>query len=143
MKRLLALAPAALLVLAGCGTDTCSSSAAHVAAADSGARPTCTLAPGSTATINVTLCTKCTDSSPGCQAEFRTDTNTLEVAPFVQQCQANLGCNINGCNAAAQQASCQVTIPAGASGTASIALAGDTQPILGTLTLGSGTSCSL
>ncbi len=142
MKRLLALVPAAVLVLAGCG-DTCSSNPATVALQST----TCTLAPGSTATVTVNLCAKCTDSSPSCQVGFDDHAEPghviLDVAPFVQQCQENAGCPPNGCNIQAPRATCQATIPASAAaGSYDIVISGVT---MGTLTVasGGGTTCTL
>ena len=55
MKRYLTLLPAAVLVLAGCGGDTCTSAAAPL---KNTSGENCTLAPGSNATIQVELCGK-------------------------------------------------------------------------------------
>ncbi len=136
MKRLLALVPVAVLVLAGCAGDTCTSSAAHPTATN----PTCSLTPGSTATISVALCAKCTDTSPSCQAEFVG--GGLEVAPVVQQCQEQANCNVTGCNVSVPTASCSVSVPASASGSMPLTIVGDTT-VTGTVTFGGGSSCSL
>ncbi len=146
MKLLLALASsAAVLVLSGCGGDTCTSAPATLAVRNSA----CTLAPGSTATISVGLCGKCSDSSPSCQAEFlnaqggTTNPDHLEVAPTVQQCQANAGCAISGCNISVPTATCQVAVPAGLTGDMPIQVIGETTAT-GQLNFGSsGTSCTL
>ncbi len=141
MKRLLAIAIVAVAALAGCGNDTCTSSAADPV----NTSPSCTLAPGTTATVSVQLCGKCTDSSPGCQAEFLglgTSSQRLEVAPVVQQCQGNAGCAVAGCSNL--QATCSVTVPA-ASGSYTLVVVGDTVQPQGTLTVSSGgsSSCAL
>jgi len=144
MKRLLAYAllPAALAALAGCGGTACTSSPAPLAQSSN---TSCSLAAGSTATVSVGLCGKCTDTSPSCQAEFRTDASgtRLEVSPTVQQCQESAGCGVTSACATSQpRATCNVTIPASASGTVSIVIIGDST-VNGQLTIGSGTSCSL
>ncbi|HET9596021.1 MAG TPA: hypothetical protein VFP65_10590 [Anaeromyxobacteraceae bacterium] len=89
MKKALGTIAVALLALAGCGGDTCSSQDARVTPQNQG----CTLAANAPVTINVRLCPQCTDSSPSCQAELRPG-NIIEVSPVVQQCQANQGCDI-------------------------------------------------
>jgi hypothetical protein len=104
-NRLLALVPAAVLLLAGCGGDTCSSSAAEAEALPSN----CTLAANTTATIQVRLCAKCSDSSPACTAEFVND--QIELDPTFQQCQANAGCAETGCALPNSLVTCSVTTP--------------------------------
>jgi curli biogenesis system outer membrane secretion channel CsgG len=139
MKRLLVVAlPAALALLTGCGGTACTSTPAPLAQSSN---TSCTLAAGSTATIDVTLCGKCTDSGWSCQAEFVN--NQLEVAPTAQQCQESAGCGVAASCAVTQpHATCTVTIPATASGTVPIVIIGDSQ-VNGQLTIGQGTSCSL
>ncbi len=141
MNRLLALIPAAVLLLAGCGGDTCTSAAAPL---KNTSGESCTLTPGATATIQVELCGKCSDSGGGCQAEFLPASNPdhLEVAPTVQQCQANAGCAISGCNISVPTATCQVAVPAGLTGDMPIQVVGETTAT-GQLNFGSGTSCTL
>lgn len=141
MKRVLAFAlPAAILALTGCGGDTCTSNPAALAVQAN----ECTLAPGSTATINVRLCGKCSDSAPSCQAEFLPEANPdhLEVQPVVQQCQASASCAETGCNISVPTASCPVTVPPGLTGSMPIQIVGDS--IVGaTLNFGSGSTCTL
>src|SRR5689334_8086213 len=115
MKRFLALTLApALVALAGCGTDTCSSSPATPKNSSVAA---CNLGPGQ-ATVNVELCSKCSESTPSCQAEpvncGGPDFSNchFEVSPTVQICQANAGCAISGCNVSVPTASCTLTVPA-------------------------------
>jgi hypothetical protein len=144
MKRFLSLAAVAAVALAqaGCGGTACTSNPAPL---PQSSNTSCTLAAGSTATIDVALCGKCTDTSPGCQAEFLTDASgtRLEVSPTVQQCQENAGCNIaSGCALAPPHATCTVTIPASATGSYNLVILGDTQ-VQGQLTIGSGSSCQL
>jgi hypothetical protein len=103
MKRLLALAPAALVVLAGCGADTCSSKPAQVAQI-----APCSVAPGATVAVPVQLCGHCTDSSPTCQAEFLN--NQFEFAPVFQECQEQRGCPVDPACANAP-VTCTVTAP--------------------------------
>jgi hypothetical protein len=105
MKRILAVVPCAVLFLAGCG-DSCTSTPADVQQLPA----TCTLPAGVSATIDVQLCAKCTDSTPLCQAEFLN--NEFELAPTLQQCQANAGCGItNACDIDNSRVSCTVTTP--------------------------------
>jgi hypothetical protein len=140
MKRILALVPAAVLVLAGCSGDTCSSNAPALQNASGG--KTCTVSAGQQVTFTVAICAKCSDSSPSCQAEFLTD--HFEVSPAVQQCQANSGCAVNGCNINVQSASCTVTVPTTLSGTYPVNVVGENAAIAtSSVTIGSGTSCSL
>jgi hypothetical protein len=73
---------------------------------------TCTVAAGATVTIQVPICSKCTDSNPSCQSEFVHD--HVELAPVVQQCQADAGCSVNGCNINVPTVPCTVALPAGA-----------------------------
>jgi hypothetical protein len=135
-KTLIALASTTALALAGCG-DTCSSSAAKLATTNS----TCSLMPGSSATINVQLCANCTDSNPSCQAEMVG--GHIELAPTVQQCSANQGCAINGCNTSAPTASCTIDVPS-APGSIPIVIVGDSTPVNATLNVGgTNTSCTL
>ncbi|WP_176067731.1 hypothetical protein [Anaeromyxobacter diazotrophicus] len=139
MKRLLlvlALAPVALL--AACGGTACTSTAATPQNTGS---PSCNLAAGQTVTVSVALCGKCTDTSPSCQAEFVN--NEVEIAPTVQQCQEQAGCNIAaGCDVTSPHATCSLTIPAGTTGSVPLRLIAD-NTYSGTVTIGSGTSCSL
>jgi hypothetical protein len=143
MKRLLALVPAVLL--AACGGDTCNSNPATVDT--SGGVKSCSLSPGATATVTVTLCAKCSDSQPSCVAEFlpANNPNHLEVAPTVQQCQENAACAQTGCNINAHSATCTVNVPPTlAGGSYTINIVGDTL-VNGTLTVGAsgGSSCVL
>lgn len=142
MRKLLGFAIAAVAVLAGCGTDTCSSGAATPQDTTGGTN--CAVAPVGAATINVRLCSKCNDSSPSCQAEFVN--GRFEVAPVVQQCQADSGCAIAGCNYAVPTATCTVTLPASATSGSSydLVVVGEGPPVYNTLSVGgSGTSCTL
>jgi hypothetical protein len=109
MKRLLAVAlPAAALALAGCGGDTCSSAAAPLQDLVGG--KTCNVTPGQVATFTIQLCGKCTDSAAACQAEFVN--GQIEIAPVVQQCQAQKGCSITPeCAVQPPTATCSLTIP--------------------------------
>jgi hypothetical protein len=139
MNRL-ALISAALLVLAACGaaSDTCTSNEATPQNTNPGG--SCTVAAGQPVTINVQLCAKCSDSAPGCQAEFVN--GGVEVAPTVQQCQADLGCAVNGCNLGVPTASCSLTIPAGTTGQIPLHIVAS--PVVeATINIGSGTSCTL
>ena len=140
MKRLilaLALAPAALL--AACGGTACSSSPATP---QNTGGTSCTVAAGQTITVNVSLCGKCTDSSPSCQAEFVG--SELQVAPAVQQCQEQAGCNIAaGCDFPPPVASCTVAVPTGTPSGTPIVITGN-QNYQGTLdTGGAATICNL
>jgi hypothetical protein len=139
MKRLHACAIlTAVAALAGCGGTACTSTAAPLSQSGN---TNCTLAAGSTATVSVALCGKCTDSSPSCQAEFVN--GGLEVAPTVQQCQEQSGCGVAaGCATTQPRATCTVTIPASASGSAPITILGDST-VTGSLTIGQGTTCNL
>ena len=137
MNRLvLAVALAPTLLLAACGGTACTSSSA----ATQTTTPNCTVAAGQQITVNVALCGKCTDSAPSCQAEWLGD--RLEVAPTVQQCQEQAGCNPSGGCDINARATCTVTIPAGTTGAPPIVLAGE-NTYTGTLTIGSGTTCNL
>ncbi len=142
MKKLLSVAILAVAALAGCGTDTCTSSAATPQNAQGGT--VCSLAAASNATISVRLCAKCGDSSPSCQAEFVN--GHFEVAPTIQQCQADAGCAVPGCNAQVPTATCTLTLPASATAgsTYDLYVVGDTGAVPNTLNVGgSGTSCVL
>jgi hypothetical protein len=88
MKRLVALLPAALLTLTGCG-DTCNSKSADVQELPS----SCTLPAAASTTIEVRLCPRCTDSGTACQAEFTN--GRFELDPTFQECQENAGCDIS------------------------------------------------
>ena len=153
MKRLLALLLPTAALVAGCGgtgdcgqnqpgpTGTaCSSSAVEVATPTTA---NCTLAASSCATVEVTLCSKCTDSTPSCQAEFLTD--HFEFAPTVFQCQENAGCAVNGCNFTLRTATCKVTVPS-TPGTYPVVVQGSNTISNGptiTVTSGSGGGCTL
>ncbi len=139
MKRLLAVAlPAALALLTGCGGTACSSSAAQPTTTS----PQCTVASGSGRTFAVTLCAKCSDSSPSCQAELRPG-NRVELAPTVQQCQENAGCAISGCNSQVPTATCTLEAPL-SPGTYELAVIGEST-VTGTLTVSASgsSSCTL
>jgi hypothetical protein len=56
-----------------------------------------TVAAGTPVTIGLQLCPTCADSSPSCTGEVRPG-NVIELDSVVQQCQAQAGCNISGCN---------------------------------------------
>jgi hypothetical protein len=132
MKRILALAPTALL-LAACG-DTCSSAAAPVQSVPS----SCSVAAGASSTIQVQLCPHCTDSAPSCQAEFRN--GQIEVAPTFQQCKEQSGCPVDpSCGIQNNTASCSVSVPSSASGAIPI-IDASTGSQIGTASVGSG-SC--
>jgi hypothetical protein len=132
MKRLLALAPAALVVLAGCGADTCTSKAAQVQQI-----APCSVAPGSTVAVPVQLCGQCTDSAPSCQAEFLN--GEFQFAPAFQECQEQRGCAIQpGC--ANSPVTCTITAPT-APGSYPVIDASTTQQV-GTITVAAGgTGC--
>jgi hypothetical protein len=138
MKRALATAVLAVAVLGGCGMDTCTSSPAKLSPT---VGSSCTLAAGSSATIQVSLCSSCNDSSPTCQAEFTN--GVLEIAPSVEQCQDQSGCASTGCNASVRTATCGVAVPMGLSGQYQMVLIGDGSPVYGTVTIGSGSTCVL
>ena len=120
MKTRIVTAAAALAaaLLAGCGSDgsACSSRDADLAA--SAVTPSnCTAAAGSTVSIPVNLCPKCSDTRASCQAEFLN--GVIEVAPVFFECEENRGCQLNpSCenNPATRRVNCQVSIPASASG---------------------------
>ncbi|HVI74424.1 MAG TPA: hypothetical protein VM683_05505 [Anaeromyxobacteraceae bacterium] len=139
MNRLvLAVALAPTLLLAACGGTACTSTPATPQNTNN---PSCSVAAGQTVTVDVALCGKCTDTSPSCQAEFRN--GTLEVAPTVEQCQEQAGCNISGgCDITPPHATCSVTIPAGTISGTPIVILGD-QTYNATLNIGSGTTCNL
>src|SRR3990172_4494826 len=132
MKRLLAVVPAVVLVLAGCG-DTCSSDAGRLQDA---APATCSLAPGANATITVAVCGGCNDSGASCQAEFVG--SDLEVAPTVQQCQGDAGCAVSGC--VDLTATCTVAVPASLSGQVALRVGNGDDTVTGTLTAGTGST---
>lgn len=134
MKRLLACVLPAVLVAAGCGGDTCTS---QEATPTNTRAPTCSLTPGTTATIDVSICAKCTDTNASAQCEFVN--GELEVAPTVQQCAAEAGCGISGCATPAAVATCTVAVP---QQTGEIPLRLSGAPV-GTFTFGSGASCAL
>ena len=140
MKRILTFAvPAALLALAGCGGDTCTSAPAPLAATVGGR--TCNLAPGQVATFSVQLCGRCTDTAQTCQAEFVN--GQIEVSPVVQQCQTQAGCGVGAeCAITPPVATCQMTIPAGIAPGTNISVQGE-MIVNDTLQIGSGTSCTL
>ena len=140
MKRLLAYAllPAALAAVAGCGGTACTSNAATPQ--NKGGLPTCTLAAGTTATIDIALCGKCTDSAPSCQAEFVN--GQLQVGPTVQQCQEQAGCPIAaGCAFTPPHATCTVAVPVGATSGQMVVSADQTYTTQ--LVIGSSTNCQL
>ncbi len=141
MKRILTIAiPAALLALAGCGGDTCSSADAPLQNATGGR--TCTLTAGAVATIQVALCGKCTDSSPSCQAEFTV--NGLEVAPVVQQCQASASCGTSAqCALQSPVATCQVVVPSSPGQVNIIVGAAQVRDNLNIVSSGGDPSCTL
>src|SRR5690349_12671262 len=103
MKRLLALAPAALLALAGCG-DTCSSKPAAVQTTTGGCSA---VAASATVTFNLQLCPTCADTSPSCTADL--NGNIIELDSVVQQCSEQAGCSVTGC--AISQTSCTLRQP--------------------------------
>lgn len=140
MKRLLAFAllPAALALLTGCGGTACTSNAAQVNTTS----PQCTVGAGSSTSFSVSLCAKCTDSSPSCQAELVG--GQVQLAPSVQQCQENAGCAIAGCNAPAPTATCTLNASLTPGSYVMLVGSGDTT-VNGTLTVApSGpSSCTL
>ena len=140
MKRFLTFAvPAALLTVFGCGGDTCTSAAAPLSG-NVGSK-SCSLAPGQVATFSVELCGKCTDTAQSCQAEFVN--NQIEVAPVVQQCQAQATCGVSGsCAITPPVATCTLTIPANIPDGTNISVQGETT-VNDTFHVGSGTSCTL
>lgn len=146
MKRVLALVlPATLLALAGCGGDTCSSAPAPLQNTQNGKQ--CDVTPGQLATFTVQLCGKCTDSAAACQAEFVN--GQIEIAPVVQQCQAQRDCAITpGCAVQAPTATCSLTIPSSVTTGTPIAVVASDQngsPVVvtGTVTTNGGGSCTL
>lgn len=102
---------AALLTACGASDSACSSRDADLAA--SAITPSnCTAAAGSTVSIPVNLCPKCTDSRAACQAEFRN--GVIEIAPIFYECEENRGCQLtSSCenNPATRRVSCDVSIP--------------------------------
>ncbi len=139
MKKLLCLAIPVLAVLAGCGTDTCTSSDAKIR---DGIATSCALAPASGATVQVGICGRCNDSSPSCDAEFRN--GTLDIGTAVQQCQASSDCSTSGCSAAVQTVTCAVKwTDTPAPGQYPIVIVGEQGLVNGTVSIGSGSSCQL
>lgn len=145
-KRLLpVLALAASALLAACGADesACTSRDADLAAS-SIVPARCTAAAGSTVSIPVNLCPRCSDTRAGCQAEFRGD--AIEIAPVFFECEEDRGCPIDpACenNPATRSVNCAVAIPAGTpADTYQILNAGTARPV-GVLEVTSGApSCA-
>ena len=139
--RLVLAATAAAALLAACGSEdsACISRDAELAAG--AVVPTsCTASPGSSVTIPVNLCPKCSDTRASCQAEFRN--GQIEIAPIFFECEESRGCAINpACeNNAARRANCTVVIPAGTQpGSYDIVNAG-TVEVVGGLAVTSGPS---
>lgn len=141
MKRLLSLVlPAAVLALAGCGGDTCTSADAPLQ--NSGGGQQCTVNAGSTVTVQVATCGKCTDSNPSCQAEITN--GQLEVAPVVQQCAANAACGTSAsCAISPPIATCSVVAPSTPQQIPIVVGAGQVQNTLNVVSSGGSTTCSL
>ena len=135
MKLLsLALLTLAAAGLAGCGAAGCNSFAADIAASGQ----SCAVRPG-TVTVSVPVNCRCTDTSASCQAEFLG--GQLEVAATVQQCDDQQGCDTQGCDITGRTATCDVVIPAGFTGSATIVDgSGNT---IGVLNAGADDSCVL
>jgi hypothetical protein len=134
LKRLLIVLslPIGAFLLSRCG-ETCSSEAADVENL-----PQCTLAADSEVTIELTLCAKCTQSSPSCVAEVVGD--RIELAPTYQACEADKDCSANACEQ--RKVICAFQAPAAGSYTLVSQKAGDeiSQPI--TISANGATSCS-
>ena len=146
MKRVLAFAlPAAILALTGCGGDTCTSAAAPLQ--DTAGGQSCNLTPGQVATFNIRLCGRCTDTAASCQAEFVN--GQIEIAPVVQQCQAESTCGVTGsCAVTPPVASCQLTIPASVSDGTPISVQANDQngnfvSVTDTVVTNGGSGCTL
>ena len=117
MKKLLAVLPAAALLLAGCGSevsdalsgDSCQTAPAAVQAQGS----SCTLAPGTTVTVLARpACQTCKDTRPSCNVEvLGTD---IELNPVFRQCSEQQSCASEGCGFEPIQ--CVFTTPNNASG---------------------------
>lgn len=131
---------AVVLAVAGCGGDTCTSVDAPLQ--NSGGGQQCTVNAGSTVTIQVATCGKCTDSSPSCQAEVVN--GQLEVAPVVQQCAANASCGVaDSCAIAPPTATCSVVAP-GTPGQIPIVVgAGQVHNTLNVVASGGSATCAL
>ena len=114
--QIVAVAAGAALLLSGCGEDAASCTAPQSNPAQLAARgalpSSCTVAPGNRISIPVRLCPRCSDSRPGCQAEFLND--AVEIDPTFQECEEDRGCALNpGCELRDNTVNCSVTIPAG------------------------------
>ena len=108
MKRFAKLAlmlslPVGAFYLARCG-DTCSSKAADVDALPSN----CTLQEGADVTVELTLCAKCSESSPTCVAEVRDQ--DIELDASFQECDSQKDCSANACEG--KKVTCSFKAPA-------------------------------
>ena len=146
MKRVLAFAlPAAILALTGCGGDTCTSAAAPLLDTQGGQQ--CNLTPGQEATFNIRLCGRCTDTAASCQAEFVN--GQIEIAPVVQQCQAESTCGVTGsCALTPPVASCVLTIPGSVTSGTTISVQANDQngnfvSVTDTVVTNGGNGCTL
>jgi hypothetical protein len=95
MKKLLAVvAGAAALVLVGCGSDTSSCATATAPVTES--ETPCTLAPGTTVTVQLRpQCQRCQHTSPSCRAEVLG--NDIEFDTIYRECAENAGCASDAC----------------------------------------------
>lgn len=115
MKKRLVLSAALAALLAACGSDdsACVTRDAELAAG-AVVPGTCTASAGSTVTIPVNLCPKCSDTRASCQAEFIG--GQVEIAPIFFECEESRGCAINpSCenNPLTRRVNCTVSVPSG------------------------------
>lgn len=107
MKRIISITiPAALLALAGCGGDTCSSGTVPVSDVTGGCA---TIAANQPVTISLHTCPSCSDQGLACSPDLHAvQSGTILLDSVAQQCQVNCGtgCSIN-------PVQCQINLPPG------------------------------
>jgi hypothetical protein len=114
MNVRIVLAVAAAALLAACGADESSCTSRDAELAENAITPDrCSAQAGSTVTIPVNLCPRCSDTRASCQAEFRN--GQIEIAPIFFECEEDRGCPIIAAceNSEARRANCTVAIPLG------------------------------
>jgi hypothetical protein len=95
MKKLLALLPASLLFLQGCG-DSCTTASTTIIPAGT---QTCNGASGSAFTVSVRpSCQTCAQSSPICDISPTAVPGQVQLDARAQECDSNKGCSAPSCS---------------------------------------------
>jgi hypothetical protein len=139
MRRLLALLPAAaLLLLHGCGSNSsCNSQGANLKAA--GTCSNVTFVPGTVTITAKTACQTCADTGASCSPQFGSGNTEVFLDTQFQVCDSS--CDTSTCSL--NPITCTLTVPAGLTTIQYLDASGRLTPVTVSTGSGGATSCAL